>query len=308
MTDGEALILGVDAGGSKLVVLLADMHGQILGRSEIRGANLQAAGEEKARHALLSAVQEAFSHARLPLQKVTVICLGWAGAGRPEDSALIRTWIEEENLAYKTLVDSDILLVLWAGTPDGWGIGLVSGTGSIAFGRTKEGRTARAGGWGYRLGDEGSGFAMGSAALNAITQAVDGRGPKTILTDRIPRSWALGSPMDLVRRMYQQDADQRLVASLAPLVLAAAREGDEVGISIVEKAARELASAVAAVHRHLAFSPIVPGTFGGGVLVNDPWFTKKTREAIERYDIHLDPFQVVVEPAMGAIKMALKTL
>jgi N-acetylglucosamine kinase-like BadF-type ATPase len=308
MIDQEVLVLGVDGGGSKLIVLLADAHGRIVGRGEARGANLQAAGEENARHALLSAVQMAFKHAKIPRQKAAVICLGWAGVGRPEDSARVRAWMDEEDLAQKVLVNSDSLLLLWAGTAEGWGIGLVCGTGSIAFGRTKEGKTARAGGWGYRLGDEGSGFAMGSAALNAITQAADGRGPETTLTDRILQNWSLDSPQDLIRRMYQQDADQRQVASLAPLVLAAAREGDEVALRIIEKAACDLAFAVAAVHRQLAFPTQVPGAFGGGVLVNDPWFARMTRQAIEDKSIHLDPLQVVAEPVMGAIRLALNAL
>jgi N-acetylmuramic acid 6-phosphate etherase len=308
MTAQEGLILGVDGGGSKLVVLLADAHGQILGRGEVRGANLQASGEEYARRALVSAVKMAFSHARLPRQKAAVICLGWAGVGRPEDSARVRSWIDAEDLAQKVLVNSDSLLLLWAGTAEGWGIGLVCGTGSIAFGRTKEGKTARSGGWGYRLGDEGSGFAVGSAALNAITQAADGRGPETTLTDRILQSWSLDSPQDLIRRMYRQDADQRQVASLAPLVLAAAREGDKVALGIVEEAACELACTVAAVHRQLAFPPEVPGALGGGVLVNDPWFARKTRQAIEGKGIHLEPLKMVAEPAMGAIRLALRSL
>jgi len=308
MTAQEVFILGVDGGGSKLVALLADAHGQILGRGEACGANLQAAGEKNARHALLSAVQMAFSNANLPRQKVAVICLGWAGAGRPEDRERARAWVDEENLAHKALVDNDSLLLLWAGTPEGWGVGLVSGTGSIAFGRTKDDKTARAGGWGYRLGDEGSGFAMGSAALNVITQAADGRGPETVLTDRILQSWSLDYPQDLIRHMYRQDVDQRDVARLAPLVLAAARDGDETALRIVEKAACELACAVSAVHRQLGFPPEVPGAFGGGVLVNDPWFARMTKQAVEQQGIHLEPLQIVVEPAMGAIRLALSEL
>jgi len=304
----NTLVLGVDGGGSKLVVLLVDSDGHILGRTEMRGANLQAAGEKKARLALLAGVDAAFKAAQLPRQPVEMMCVGWAGVGRAEDRSRILGWIEDEGLAGKALVDNDSLLLLWAGTPQGWGIGLVSGTGSIAIGSSAVGASARAGGWGYRLGDEGSGYAMGSNALKAITRSADGRGPQTSLTERILQYWSLGTPQDLIPYIYRPESDHREVACLAPLVLDAAREGDMVSAEIVDRSAKELAAIVASVHGQLAFPAQVPGAFGGSLLVKNAWFAGKTKYAIEQGGIHLEPLQIVAEPAQGAVRMALKEL
>ena len=85
-------------------------------------------------------------------------------------------------LARHVEVTNDAAILLAAGTPDGWGVALVSGTGSIAFGRAPDGRTARGGGWGYLLGDEGSAYALVLAGLQAVARAADGRGEPTCLT------------------------------------------------------------------------------------------------------------------------------
>src|SRR5207244_11602264 len=106
--------------------------------------------------------------ARLPRVPVAAACLGLAGAARPEDQKVIQDWARAVSLAQAVEVTTDAAILLAAGTPEGWGLALVAGTGSIAYGRTADGRTARAGGWGYLMGDEGSAYAMVLAGLQAV--------------------------------------------------------------------------------------------------------------------------------------------
>ena len=97
----------------------------------------------------------------------------------------------------------DAALLLAAGTPDGWGVAVVAGTGSMAFARGTDGRTARAGGWGPLLGDEGSGYALALSGLRAAARAADGRAQATLLTDRLLAACGLSRPEDLVGIVYQ---------------------------------------------------------------------------------------------------------
>ncbi len=97
----------------------------------------------------------------------------------------MREWAARTQLAATVDVIEDAALLLAAGTPDGWGVAVVAGTGSMAFARAADGRTARAGGWGPLLGDEGSGYAIALAGLRAAARAADGRAPATPLTDRL---------------------------------------------------------------------------------------------------------------------------
>ena len=128
------------------------------------------------RDSLYNAIEGVFRQADLPMQRVASACLGLSGVDRPSDISLIRSWADSFQIAERLMIVNDARLVLAAGTPAGHGVGLICGTGSIAFGRSPDGKMSRAGGWGYILGDEGSGYDIAIQAMRAATQAIDGRG------------------------------------------------------------------------------------------------------------------------------------
>ncbi|HEX4590317.1 MAG TPA: N-acetylmuramic acid 6-phosphate etherase, partial [Gemmataceae bacterium] len=146
-TVARDLVIGIDGCGSTTVALLAT-DGEIIGRGEAGPSNLQAVGVTRAFKAIEDSVVAAFAAAGRPPAKVRCAVLGLAGADRPQEQSLVYAWAERFALAERVEVDNDAQLLLAAGTPEGWGIALVAGTGSIAFGRTPDGRTGRAGGWG----------------------------------------------------------------------------------------------------------------------------------------------------------------
>ena len=216
-TTSENLVLGIDGGGTRTVALLADAEGRILGQGEAGPSNLHAVGVERALGALEQAVTTAFAAARLERQKVKAACLGLAGADRAEEHELLRAWAERQQLCAHLHLTSDGALLLAAGTPDNWGLALVSGTGSIAVGRAADGRTARASGWGYLLGDEGCGYRIALAALQAIAKAADGRGPATRLTDAFLKHLKIEAPKGLIQTIYRADWDRAALAGHAPV-------------------------------------------------------------------------------------------
>jgi N-acetylmuramic acid 6-phosphate etherase len=193
------LFLGIDGGGTHTVALLAvrkpgagPAGWALLGRGTTGPSNRQAVGTEQALEALDEAVSAAFLAAGVPRGPVAGACLGLAGADRPDDQAVLHEWADRVRLAGRVEVTSDAAILLAAGTPDGSGLVLIAGTGSIAFGRTADGRRARAGGWGYLLGDEGSAYALVMSGLQAVARAADGRGPATALTERFLKRFGLG--------------------------------------------------------------------------------------------------------------------
>ncbi len=300
------LILGLDGGGSKTLALLADASGNVLGRGAAGASNYQNVGAQAAWAALDAAIAAAFADAGRAPEPLAAVCLGLAGVDRPEDRELFARWAAGRFGVAAVIIANDAELVLAAGTPDGWGVALISGTGSIVFGRDRSGQMARAGGWGHTLGDEGSGYAIGAAALRAILRAFDGRGPETALTSSVLAYWSLASPTDLVGQVYREGCGTAEIAELARLVDAAAGNGDRAALEILHEAGRELAITVEAVVRRLgmpAGAPL-PCALAGGTVVNGQSVRAAFLVAAADLGLWLDPITSVSEPAQGAVRLA----
>jgi N-acetylglucosamine kinase-like BadF-type ATPase len=298
------MYLGIDGGGTHTVALLASRDAAILGRGTAGPSNLQAVGKERALAALDEAVSAAFTAAGLSRGPVASACLGLAGADRPDDQSIIREWAERVRLADHVEITNDAAILLAAGTPQGFGLALIAGTGSIAFGRSADGSRARAGGWGYLLGDEGSAYALVMAGLRAVVQAADGRGPATRLTDRFLSRWGLTHSQGLVAAVYRSGRDRADFAALAPLVLEAVDE-DEVAAEIVEREARELARAGEAVIRQLGWEGPISLALAGGLLLGSEAYRQRVLHALTTLGVRAEPIALVEEPAQGAVKLAV---
>jgi N-acetylglucosamine kinase-like BadF-type ATPase len=303
----QQVYLGIDGGGSHTVALLARAEPgsgwEIIGRGLGGPSNPQRVGLANAQVSLEQAIHRAFAAADLPRGRVSAACLGMAGVGRAEDRQAILTWTTDQALAEHIEVRSDVELLLPAGTPEGWGVALVAGTGSIAHGRTADGRTARDGGWGYLLGDEGSAYALALAGLQAVARAADGRGPATALTSRLLARLNVKEPAGLVAAVYRGGLDRAALASLAPVILEAGAN-DEIAATLIGQAAESLACLAATVARALSLTE-TPLALAGGLLLENPGYQKRVLEALTRLGIRTDPVGVVLEPAQGALRLAL---
>jgi N-acetylglucosamine kinase-like BadF-type ATPase len=297
-------LLGIDAGGTKTTALLADHAGAILSRGTAGPANFQVIGHAAAEAALAQAAQSAYAAAGVAHPGIGAVCIGLAGVDRAHERTHFRNWAAAHFPGAAVRIVNDAELVLAAGTPDDWGAALICGTGSIVYGRGVGGARARAGGWGHLLGDEGSGYAIGLAALRALLRAYDGRSPATELTPRVLDHWQLSTPPDLLHRVYQEHAGKAAIAGLAPLVIDAAVGGDRTAAAIVEEAAAELALAVAAVAQRLAVTGALPCAVAGGLILGAPLLLRRFLAQAESHGLRLDPVTRVVEPALGAIRLA----
>ena len=297
-----AFVIGIDAGGTKTVGLLADDTGKVHSKSIAGGANLLVKGELAVEKVLFDVIESL--EAPEPLG---ALCLGIAGVGQPGADQVIRDVLRRLGQRQAIRVVHDALVALVAGAPDGIGIVVAAGTGSIAYGVDPGGNEARAGGWGYLLGDEGSAFWLGHYALRHAIRAADGRGIATTLYPLICEKLDVTEPRQLVQWFYDQEQSRNRVADLASLVEIASTDGDEAAETLMDQAAKHLASAARAVSNHLDFPGWHPVILSGGAF-------KACPSLASRIDVLLDDLPDVevkllgVEPAMGAVTLALELL
>jgi N-acetylglucosamine kinase-like BadF-type ATPase len=302
------LVIGIDGGATHTAAVLADAAtGAVVGRGEAGPSNIMAAGADAALRELNAAVAAAFANAKMPRGEVAAACLGLAGvdfAGRD----VILGWAELVSLAKKVEVANDATLLFAAGTPDGWGLAVIAGTGSIAFTVDRNGKDARAGGWGYLLGDEGSAFRLGLLGLRAACRAADEVGDPTALLPAFLAKLGATDPRRFIPAVYQGAWDKAGIAGLAPVVLEAAAGGDPVARRIVDEEAVELArTAVGAVKRAGLPADGVPVALTGGLLLRSELFRTLFLAALRRR-LTPGPVQLVEDPALGAVVRARKLL
>lgn len=307
MTQGPhtpPLVIGIDAGGTKTEAVLADGHGVELARARRGGANLAAHGELAVEKTLHELIDEVLGEGTL---RPDVICLGIAGVDRPEDNAIIQGIMRRIGARARVLVTNDALIALVAGAGLGPGVVIIAGTGSIAYGRNDRDEAARAGGWGYILADEGSGFWIGRQALRAVVRAADGRGPATGLTPLVLEFFGVTRPEQLVREVYRHYLKPSDIARCARLVQQARDDGDAVATHIAAVAADELAAAVRSVVGQLELTGRFPVVMAGGAFHAVPWLREALRDRLANAgvapadDVHL----LTTDPAIGAVRLAL---
>lgn len=297
-------VIGVDGGGTHARAVLVDEEGRELARGEAAGAVVRVAAPAAAARAVGEAVRTAAARAGVGLPGA-VLWAGLAGAGSPEARLGVEKELDGTGIAQRVVVGTDVEAAFYDAFGLGPGILLIAGTGSIAWARTPAGSVVRVGGWGDRLGDEGSGFAIGQAALRAVVRAEDGRGPSTTLTERVVAQLALESVDALIP--WKAGATKADVARLVPLVSKAAAEGDEVARDILSRAVRELSDHLAAALERGGPWPEPPElVLAGGLLAEDGALHAAMSAAAAAHAVRLSPRRI--DPALGAAKLALAAL
>ncbi len=297
MTRETSLYAGVDGGASKTLAVVVDAAGRERGRGTAGCANHAVVGLEQAVGQVRAALAEAarIAGGAPPLRAAWV---GLAGLDRPADHAALFPPLQDLARDVRLVNDAELILSALDG---GVGVAIIAGTGSNVVGRDADGRTARAGGWGHVMGDEGSGYDIGRASLKAAARVADGRGPATVLLDLIMRAWDLDEPSAMMGQVYPEDKGG--VARLSALTFTAARAGDAVARDIVERAAGELALAALTAGAPLHFSAGLPLALAGGLLVHEEDFRAAVLERIGRRR-GLGQVAVVAHPAERAARAA----
>jgi glucosamine kinase len=259
--------IGIDGGGTRTRALVLDARGGEVAR--VSGpAALADPRDPEAAAAPIATVARLAAEAAGRALPCTALHAGIAGVGREPVRRSTEAAVTKLGLAEAVRVDTDAKAAFHDAFGDGPGILLISGTGSVAWGRNERGAEGRVGGWGSLLGDEGSGYAIGLEALRRVARAADGRGPTTALRRAILPHLGLDKAESLVT--WAAEAKKADVAALVPVVVECTRAGDLVAAEIMSQAGDSLARHVLAVLDNLGPWSVAPAVaLSGGLLQRD---------------------------------------
>ena len=303
-----SIVVGVDGGGSKTLVMVADERGTEVVRVEGGPSAVRPEGSERSATVIATTVRDALAAAGMSHVLPKVLCVGVAGVGRePERQALWQALVSAD-LAEEVVVHADATIALDDAFGEGPGVLLIAGTGSIAYGRGPTGVTARCGGWGPVFGDEGSGSWLGRRALSVVAAAHDGREPETSLTGALLTAAQVDQVDELIA--WAAAATPATLATLAPAVASAAESGDLRANAILSLAAEELALHVRTLARRLFGDEraAAPVALAGGLLARGTLLRKRLEQRLKSAVPGAQLRAEEVVPVRGAVRGALRFL
>lgn len=294
------VIIGVDAGGTKTAVVIS-RDGEIVAREQGGGAKMRSGRGIACATTIAETARRAL--ARVGQLRGATLSAGVAGAGREAEREELRQALRGEGIADRITVTGDVEIALAAAFRDQPGIVVTGGTGSMGVARDPYGRLHRAGGYGWQMGDEGSGYAIGRAALGAVGRAADDRSPRTDLTPLLLGFTRSESIDGLVR--WAAAAGAAEVASLAPAVFEAAQKEDTIAAGILDYAARELAVLAFKLLPHFGADErmIVEVATNGGLLFHDGPLHRMLKAKLAE-EPRLKLRETPLEAALGAVYLA----
>jgi glucosamine kinase len=301
-----AYYLGIDGGGTKTVCVLAD-ETTVLAKAMTGGSNIVRLGETQTREALHSVIRQVCTSAKIASDQIRAVCVGAAGAARPEIAAKIRSFIAElspEITLTNIEVVGDSVIALEAAFGAGPGVIAIAGTGSIVYGRDASGHTARAGGWGFAVSDEGSGHWIGRRAISVILNAHD-QGHEIALTAMVLQAWKITTIDELVQRANATPPPD--FPRLFPIVLRAADEADSSARDLLTDSGARLANLVVTVVRRLephAPAATLPVAMTGSVFRQSAFVREVFYNELQKSFPGIDVREDLADPVEGALARA----
>ncbi|QSO51612.1 hypothetical protein JZ785_22850 [Alicyclobacillus curvatus] len=244
------ILAGVDGGGTHTRAVLVEVDGGQSVMVETGPGRMSLIGSKACEELLVNLLEEGAGQLHGSTSDLVSVSICLSGIDSPSQSSELSQLLSPLLPGATMEVMNDAFSVLSAGTMGKAGLAVIGGTGSIAVGERLDGTTARAGGYGSVLGDEGSGFDIGRQGLSAAIRGFEGRGPKTVLWDKVALIYGATHPIDLVDEIYEGEQQVPKVASFAASVLEAA-QGDEVAGAIIHRAAESYVQLILAVRNQL---------------------------------------------------------
>jgi glucosamine kinase len=302
------IVIGIDGGGSKTRAMVADEQGQQIADVEGPGSAVRPGQAEASADVIAAVARDALAACDMTHVVPRVVCIGVAGVGREAERQALWQALMSRELGDDVVVHADATIALDDAFGDGAGILLVSGTGSIAYGRSPAGTTARCGGWGPICGDEGSGAWIGRRALSIVTAASDGREPETALAGALLTAAQVNEIPELIP--WAAQATPAALASLAPAVLKTADAGDLRANALVSMAVEELVLHVRTLARRLFVDERAASdvALAGGLLGKRSPLRKRVEHRLKSAVPGATIRSEEVVPVRGAVRGALRLL
>jgi len=309
--NSKVFIIALDGGATKTDLAIADINGNVLSLGKGGPSNITIVGVEGLKRSISEAYKNALSkiRARLPRAEILVACL--AGVGGPKRRKLALEVLLELNkeleMAKRVILEPDVIAALMSVTLGKEGVVVISGTGSIVFGVNEQGIKVRVGGWGYLIDDEGSAFYIGREAIRIALKFEEGRIKDKRFVEEILRYLNVDTVEEIVDLIALGHIGVREIASLAPVVVELAEEGNGQAKKIITKAVSELVEMVELVIRRLKLKSPTIGV-SGSVLLKSKYvyeiFKNETKKKLPDSNI----VRPTHPPLVGALIYAYKLL
>lgn len=299
-------VAGLDGGGTKTVVTVADENGLVI-QTFISGAiNYNGQDETSIRWSLLE-IFEKIAKICGGLTHCAQICIGAAGVSNPTVIARLEANVRGCGFQGGLNITGDHETALYGAQDSIYGIILIAGTGSICYGINELGISHRTGGYGHLIDDEGSGYSIGRDLLSAVVQASDGRLSQTAITNMVYDQLQVGTVQQIIGFVYDKGTNKKEIAALAPILSAACSAGDIAALAIAKKNASSLLDlAVPVVERLSQQEGIL--AMAGSVLLNSDYIRTAFVEMLKQRYPRMDAIAAKKDASYGAVLMALGRL
>jgi N-acetylglucosamine kinase-like BadF-type ATPase len=304
----KRFVAGLDGGGTKTAVAITDESGAVVHAFASGPINFNG-NDEAAIRGSFEEIMRIIGEVCGGLDRCEQICIGAAGVSNPTMTARLTSHIRDCGYPGGLLIIGDHETALCGALDDPYGRGiiLIAGTGSICYGRNEAGLTHRAGGFGYLIDDEGSGYSIGRDLLAAVVRSEDGRAPKTAIAALVYERLQVGTVREIVSFVYDKKTGKKEIAALAPLLSEACALGDQAAMEIVEKSARSLVELAVPVVEKLSLQEGVLA-MAGSVLLKNEKIRNAFRERLKREYPGLSCIAAKKDAESGAVLMALNRL
>jgi N-acetylglucosamine kinase-like BadF-type ATPase len=300
--------LGIDGGGTKTKVVVIDNHENMIYEAVGSPSSIDTVDGEKTFLSIEKALDEFFKVN--PDVFFTSIFAGIGGIVFETDYKYVENLLSGlKGVNNDTLIQArnDMENALYSGLCFNEGIVLIVGTGMVAYGRDTYGNTHKCGGWGYKVGDEGSGYDLGLKAIKHVVRVLDNRLARTDFAEEIATHIGIKQATDIVPWMNLNYTNRTVIADLAPIVTKHANLGNSFAKEIVDEATSELALAVQGVYHQLKLKNeklVIVGSLGNA----SGYFKNQLHQKIHRISQFIEIIGPQIDPALAAAMMALKNM
>ena len=302
-------VIGVDGGGTKTNAAVFGENVGVVGAGASGPANQRSVGTDAASVNIAQAIRSALQASNIPLSQVAAVTLCLAGFDTDLDLPVPQRAVRSLGFTGPTIIENDVVGA-WAGATEAQpGIVVIAGTGATGLGMNAKGQLWRTDGWDYILGDDGSGYAIGLAAIRAAMRMLDGRDEPTALLREMQEIYGVNNAEEMRRLVDSTPFGKFEIAAFAERVWEAAQQDDPVAQGIFAQAGERLGESGAAIIRMLDMQgDAFPVATVGSVFKSEPWVTDPFRRIIAQTAPQATFRPPLHAPEVGAALLALRRL
>lgn len=299
-------VIGIDGGGTKTLLKIADMKGKILLTAEGGASNINSVEKSKVEETINILLNDSVKKIKEVPENCSVICIGSAGVDRPQDKKIMEDIVKKAGFNGFCIATNDAETALYGAVGAEEGLMVISGTGAICYGKNRDGKITRCDGWGHIIGDEGSGFYIGRKALEYVMKSYDGRIKETKLTKAVLSELKLQDPEELINYVYRSGIGKKEIASISRIVGEVQEMDDWAAEEILEDAAEKLFNSASTVMVKLGLQcKNVSIAVNGSVITKNKKFYNEFCKLVRNFNNKADIIPMKNDAASGAILMAL---